>query len=100
MYATSAAQLSGFEFIVKDVHLYISKALLIALHSGDSAALNALPEQGVLHQMRTSIRGISSLSASLVASVELQEQEYNENLEALATLIVPECSTFFLLSRF
>lgn len=90
MYATSAAQLSGFEFIVKDVHLYISKALLIALHSGDSAALNALPEQGVLHQMRTSIRGISSLSASLVASVELQEQEYNENLEALATLIVPE----------
>ncbi|ESU44105.1 Hypothetical protein GSB_150425 [Giardia duodenalis] len=90
IFTTSAAQIGGFELIIKDAHLYISKSMLIVLSSGESATPDTLPEQAILHQMRVSVRGLSSLSTSLVSSVELQVQEYTEKLELLANLIAPE----------
>lgn len=90
VYTTSTAQLNGLELVVKDIHLYLSKAMLITLYSGEFTVPNTSPEQATLHHMRVSIKGFSSLSTFLVPSVELQENEYSDSLHVLSILIASE----------
>lgn len=87
IYTTSVAQFSGLELLIQKIHLYLSKAMLIALYSGDFITETTSPEQAALHQMRVSVKGLSSLNTSLVSPVELQDDEYDSNLAALFTLI-------------